>query len=239
MRRFDMVKTVQLVLLIVFTAVALLAVFRDHELYSLIATNMAAKVISVILWMTLGVSFLFLLYDFNSYADMRRENMELDNAVYSDALTGIANRYSVDAYIGQFLGKPLPEDMGAVTLDMTNLSEINKVKGHSGGDLAIQAFAAILQNAAGRACFIGRNGGNKFVVIFRDCTDARIERFLEKVNSLTEERNLSQPDAPIKYSAGTAFNEGGKAETVNELIALSDRRAWEARPKQWPGSEQR
>ena len=228
MKKFDRIKTLQLVLFMAFTAVALISIIRDPELYDLIATNRAAKTISVILWVTLGVSFLFLLYDFSSYADMRRENTELDNAVYSDALTGIANRYSVDAFIGQFTGKQLPEDMGVVTLEMTNLQEINKAQGHSGGDLAIQAFATILQNAAGRACFIGRNGGNKFVAIFRDCTDARLERFLDKVASLTEERNIAHDDVPIRYTAGTAFNEGGEAGTVTELIALSDRRAWQA-----------
>lgn len=228
MKRFDRIKTLQLVLLVAFTAVALVSIIRDPELYNLIATNRAAKTISVILWVTLGTSFLFLLYDFSSYADMRRENMELDNAVYSDALTGIANRYSVDAFMGQFLGKPLPEDMGVVTLEMTNLQEINKAQGHSGGDLAIQSFATILQDAAGRACFIGRNGGNKFVAIFRDCTDARLARFLAKVQLLTEQRNTSHDEVPIKYTCGTAFNEGEGVGTVTELVALSDRRAWQA-----------
>lgn len=228
MKRFDRIKTLQLVLLVAFTAVALVSIIRDPELYNLIATNRAAKTISVILWVTLGTSFLFLLYDFSSYADMRRENMELDNAVYSDALTGIANRYSVDAFMGQFLGKPLPEDMGVVTLEITNLQEINKAQGHSGGDLAIQSFATILQDAAGRACFIGRNGGNKFVAIFRDCTDARLARFLAKVQLLTEQRNTSHDEVPIKYTCGTAFNEGEGVGTVTELVALSDRRAWQA-----------
>jgi len=228
MKRFDRIKTIQLLLLIAITASSLVVILRNSELYALIASNMAAKTISVLLWLTLGLSFLFLLYGFSSYADMRRENSELDNAVYSDALTGIANRYSVDAYIGQFLGKPLPEDMGVVTLEMTNLSEINKAHGHSGGDMAIQAFASILQTAAGRACFIGRNGGNKFVAIFRDCTETRLERFLDSVESLTDERNTSYEDAPIKYSAGTAFNEGDDVKTVTELVALSDKRAWQA-----------
>ena len=228
MKKFDRIKTIQLLLLIAITAASLVVILRNSELYALIATNMAAKTISILLWLTLGLSFLFLLYDFSSYADMRRENSELDNAVYSDALTGIANRYSVDAYIGQFLGKPLPEDMGVVTIDMTNLSEINKSHGHSGGDMAIQAFASILQTAAGRACFIGRNGGNKFVAIFRDCTETRLERFLDSVESLTDERNTAHEDAPIRYSAGKAFNEGEDISTVTELVALSDKRARQA-----------
>ena len=231
MKKFDRIKTIQLLLLIAITAASLVVILRNSELYALIATNMAARTISVLLWLTLGLSFLFLLYDFSSYADMRRENSELDNAVYSDALTGIANRYSVDAYIGQFLGKPLPEDMGVVTIDMTNRSEINKAHGHSGGDMAIQEFASILQTAAGRACFIGRNGGNKFVAIFRDCTETRLERFLDSVESLTEERNTLHEDARIRYSAGKAFNEGEDISTVTELVALSDKRARQAQNK--------
>ena len=231
MKKFDRIKTIQLILLMAITASSLVVILRNSELYALIATNMAAKTISILLWLTLGLSFLFLLYDFSSYADMRRENSELDNAVYSDALTGIANRYSVDAYIGQFLGKPLPEDMGVVTIDMTNLSEINKAHGHSGGDMAIQEFASILQTAAGRACFIGRNGGNKFVAIFRDCTETRLERFLDSVESLTDERNALHEDARIRYSAGKAFNEGEDISTVTELVALSDKRARQAQNK--------
>ena len=65
MKKFDRIKTLQLVLFMAFTAVALISILRDPELYDLIATNRAAKTISVILWVTLGVSFLFLLYDFS------------------------------------------------------------------------------------------------------------------------------------------------------------------------------
>ena len=233
MKRFDRIKTIQLVLLLAFTAAALISILRNDELFMLIGTNSAARLISVILWLTLGVSFLFLLYDFNSYADMRRENLELDNALYSDALTGVANRYSVDAYIGQFINKPLPEDMGAMTLEIINLGDINHQHGHSGGDLVIQAFSAILKNASSGACFIGRNGGNKFVAFFRDCTDAKLDRFIQTVDKMVSERNEEHPDAVIKYSWGKAFNEGPDVSEVTELVALSDRRAWENSGRVW------
>jgi len=233
MKKFDKIKTLQLGLLILLTVIALTAVLRDQELFALIAINSSAKLISIILWLTLGISFLFLLYDFNSYSDMRRENMELDNAVYSDALTGIANRYSVDAYIGQFLGKPLPKDMGAVTIEIVNLGEINQKHGHSGGDLAIQAFSSILVKAADGTCFIGRNGGNKFVAIFRDCTVGKIEKFMESVARLLAQRNAEHEDAIIKYSFGIAFDEGDEVNAVTELVALSDKRAWHNSGRKW------
>ena len=130
-------------------------------------------------------------------------------------------------YINQFFNKKLPKDMGIVTLEITNIGEINQKHGHSGGDLVIQTFSSILQNAVTGTCFIGRNGGNKFVAIIRDCTQTRVDRFLESVQTGVNERNLRHEDEVIRYCIGTAFNEGDEIRTVNELLALSDKRAWE------------
>ena len=228
MKRFDFIKTAQLVLLVGLTVVALLTVFRDPALYGQLASDAHIRRLGIILWITLGLSFLFLLYDFNSYSDLKRENTELDNAIYSDALTGVANRYSVDVYIGTYLNKPLPADMGCITLEITNLSELNERLGHEEGDAGIQAFSAILLAAANGACFIGRNGGDKFVAIFRDCTEKRLDSFLSSVSERTEEHNREKPEAPLRYCSGLAFREDG-VQTLTELVALSDRRAWKQR----------
>ena len=225
MKRFDIIKTFQLLLFAALTVAALVTVLRDAAVSSAIAQGGSVRVLAVLLWLTLGVSFLFLFYDFNSYSELKRENLELDNAIYSDALTGIANRYSVDVYLGQFQNRALPQDMGCITVDLTSLSEINAALGHGAGDAAIRDFSEILMNAANGICFIGRNGGNKFVAIFRDCTQQRLENFQKRLQEGVEKRNLSHPDAILRYSIGAAFQEGETVKTVTELVALSDRRA--------------
>ncbi len=226
MKRFDIVKTVQLVLLALIAAAALGTVLWDAELYARLASDPHTRRLGILMWVLLGVSFVFLFYDFNSYSDLKRENIELDNAVYSDALTGVANRHSVDVYLAHFIGKSVPEDMGCVTLELTNLSDLNARLGHNGGDDAIQAFSDVLVRSVSGACFLGRNGGNKFVAIFRDCTDTRIERFLNAVQEGVAGHNAATPEAEILYSTGVAFREGAAVSTVTELVALSDRRAW-------------
>ena len=228
MKNFDKIKTIQLALLVILAGISLFLIFHDQELYGLIARDASAKALAIILWVTFGVTAVFLFYDFSSYKDLKRENIELDNAVYSDALTGIANRYSVDAFIGQYLNKSLPEDMAAVTIEITNLSDINRLKGHAGGDMAIQAFSGILKAAARGVCFIGRNGGNKFVAIFRECTDKQLEQFISSVEELNGKRNSEHPGDQITYALGSAFKEGEEVHTLTELVALSDRRAWQA-----------
>ena len=229
MKRFDTLKTIQLVILAVLTVAALAAVFTDPSLYALIASDRGVRLLGILLWLVLGLSFVFLFIDFNSYAGLKRENTELDHAIYSDALTGIANRYSVDTYIAEYLNKPLPSDMGCVTIDLTNLGQINEAHGHEGGDAAIQAFSDILKNASSGVCFIGRNGGNKFLAIFRECSQKRLERFLASVEEQVRQRNNDHPDAALCYSTGVAFDEGDKVKTLTELVAMSDRRAWQNR----------
>ena len=232
MKRFDIIKTIQLILLAVLTVTALVLIFSDRELYQMIAADPHIRALSIILWVVLGLSFIFLLYDFNSYSGLRRENMELDHAVYSDALTGIANRYSADVFLAQYLNQELPKDMGCVTVDFVNLSEINSISGHEGGDAAIQAFSAILLAAAQGAAFIGRNGGDKFLVIFRDCTDRKLEKFTADVEAAVAKRNESGLHVPIRFAAGTAFDEGENVKSLTALVALSDRRATASRQEE-------
>ncbi len=228
MNRFHVIKTIQLIIFIALTVALLLVVFLNEDIYAMIASNGKVRFLAISLWVILGLSFVFLYYDFRSYSGLKRENAELDHAIYSDALTGIANRYSVDVYIGQFLNQPLPQDMGCVTIDIANLSEINQKKGHTGGDAAIQDFSELLTKSANGVCFIGRNGGNKFLAIFRECSEKRLDTFLDALRGNVEAYNQMHSDVPISYTTGKAFNEGEAVHTLTELVALSDRRAWKA-----------
>lgn len=225
MKRFDLIKTAQLLLLAMIAVVALFTILRDPDLYAAIAQGGPVRLLAVLLWIALGISFLFLLYDFNSYTELRRENLELDHAIYSDALTGIANRYSLDVYLAEFQNRALPQDMGCATVELEGLSDINARLGHSAGDAAIREFAELLMSAAKGICFIGRNGGNKFVAIFRDCTASRVESFQRSLRESVDARNAQRPDAKLEYRVGVAFQEGDAVRTLTELVALSDRRA--------------
>ena len=231
MNKFNIIKTIQLIFMILLTVAALLTVFLNHEVYSAIAADPGVRLLAVLFWVALGVSFVFLYYDFYSYAGLRRENTELDNAIYSDALTGVANRYSVDVYISRFLNKPLPKDLCCITVEMENLAELNRTLGHSGGDSAILGFSGFLQHAASGICFIGRNGGNKFLAIFQECSEKRIHSFLESLQAQLCAYNDAHPQAMLEYSTGTAFAAEEDVHTITELIALSDRRAWMAQKR--------
>ena len=229
MKKFEILKTIQLIIYIFLALAALLTVFRDKELYEMIGADPHVKLLSLILWAFMALSFLFMFFDFGSYSDLKRENLELDHAVYADHLTGIANRYSCDAYIGQYQHQTLPQDMGCITMDLVNLGEINAKAGHEGGDAAIRDFSEILTTAsrdifAKNDFFIGRNGGNKFLVICRRCTEDKIRAYLAAVEGMAAA--AAEGGRPlVLYTEGHALAGEGGTDTLTALVALSDRRA--------------
>lgn len=234
MKRFEWIKTAQLLLFFVITAAATATIFRDEALYQTVASDPHVRFLCILLWLVLVLSFIFILLDFRTYMELKRENLMLGQAIYTDSLTGLANRYSCDAYISRYMQKRMPRDMGCITLDLVNIAGINRQYGHDSGDEAIREFAEILTEAArikgapegDSNCFLGRNGGNKFLAVFRSCSHELISDFLLEVEHLTVNRD-NEGKPRLVYAVGVAFDEESSVRRLLDLVALSDRRAAE------------
>lgn len=223
-KRVERIKTVQLILFVVLILLGLYMVFSDHELYQLIGSNPSVRVMHILLWVLAVLSLLFILWDFSSFSSLKKDYSELDFAVHNDHIAGIANRFSCDAMIEKYLDKPLPDTVGCIMVDLTNIRQINDAKGYVAGNAAIHAFSNILHTASLGLCFVGRNGGNKFMALFEECSDEKMEQFLSRVSELAEHYNTEPENLPLKYQWGNAFREGDQVKTINQLIALADRR---------------
>ena len=112
MKKFDTLKTIQLIVFIAMTVACIIIVFMNKNLFHLIASQGDVRLMCILLWLTLVLVFLFTFIDFSLFASFKHDYSELDYAVHSDPVAGIANRYSSDAIIEPYLDKPLPENMG-------------------------------------------------------------------------------------------------------------------------------
>lgn len=224
MKKFNFLKTLQLIIFIILTAVCLIVIFTNKELFHLIAQNEHVKFICAMLWLALGISFLFTFLDFNFFSSFKRDYSELDFAVHSDPVAGIANRYSCDVLIEKYLDKPLPENLGCVMLELSNIAETNQLYGHLQGNTLIHDFSNILKMTAIDLCFVGRNGGNKFLAIFEETTEEKIETFLARVEQKVKAHNETPDNLLIQYCCGIAFHEDASVNDITRLIALSNQR---------------
>ncbi len=75
-------------------------------------------------------------------------------------------------------------------------------------------------------CFVGRNGGNKFIALFENCTAQKLATFLERVESKVSLYNENSESAPIVYKYGSAYRENESVRTITDLIALSNHRIY-------------
>lgn len=230
MKRYNIFKTVQLILFILLAVICLSVVLLNPEVFHLVANDGSYRLICILLWVVLAISFVGIFLDFSYMSSYKRDFSELDFAVHSDPVSGIANRYSCDALIEQYLDKPLDPNIGCIMFELTNLGEINKVYGHTQGNALIREFSTILQTTAVELCFVGRNGGNKFLALFEKGSMEKILFFLTRVKQKVELHNELNPNYRMNYLYGIAFDEGDAVHTITELIALSNRRIHEKNP---------
>ncbi len=226
MKKFDVFKTIQLALFVLLAGAGLLIILTDQALYRTIANDTRVRALCILLWAALVLSFLFIFMDFSLFSTFKKDFRELDYAVSSDPVSGIANRYSCDGIIEKYLDQPLPRNIGCIMFDLTNIREINRTLGHVRGNELIHDFSGILQASSMNLCFVGRNGGNKFMALFENCTAQKLATFLERVESKVSLYNENSESAPIVYKYGVAYRENEAVQTITDLIALSNHRIY-------------
>ena len=224
MKKYTAYKTVQLILFIALAALIIFKIFPSSQIYHQVATDPTMKLLAMVLWIVLGLSFLFILLDFTYFFGYTKEYREMESAVHSDPLSGIANRFSCDILIEKYLDKPLPANIGCMMFDITNIREINRLYGHLDGNATIRDFSNILRLSSDNLCFVGRNGGNKFLAIFEDTNEESMRQFVNRVRQRVENYNMETATGAIEYGYGSAYHEGDKVNDITNLISLANSR---------------
>lgn len=222
MKKFDLVKTIQLLIFTVFAIVCIALVLFNKDLYHSIATVPNLKLVCGLLWFCFGLVFVFIFIDFNLISSYKKDYHELDHAVHTDHVSGLANRKSIDEFIEKYRKDCLP----CITLTPTNVHEINRSFGRTAGDNAIRDFSNILMmSSVGLCLFVGRNDGLNFLAFFeKDASGEDINKFLTNVAGRISSRNIMNPQQAITYKYGIAYNEGENAASVTDMIKISAQR---------------
>ncbi|MBQ5676623.1 MAG: GGDEF domain-containing protein [Lachnospiraceae bacterium] len=222
MKKFDFVKTVQLIIFTVFALVCIGLVLFNKELFHAIALNPTMRLICGLLWFCFGLAFVFIFIDFNFISSYKRDYHELEHAVNTDHISGLANRKSIDEFIEKYRNECFP----CITLTPTNIQEINKTSGRAAGDDAIREFSNILMmSSVGLCSFVGRNDGLNFLAFFeKNASREDLDQFLKNVEGRMASHNIINPQKSVSYQYGVAFDEGDNAKTITDMIRISAQR---------------
>ncbi len=127
-----------------------------------------------------------------------------NNTLYTDFLTGLANRRKLDETLDKWFSSPKGHTVCGIMLDLDGLKRINDSYGHLRGDHALMSTADVIRSIRHRDILSARYGGDEFLLLWlsKDGLDLpeveqKLEAGKQKVNaSLTEQDR-------IDFSVGT------------------------------------
>ena len=154
----------------------------------------------------------------------KREAEKIKYLAEHDTLTGLANRYTLDAKLAGMISRAQVErgEVALLVVGLDGFQQINDTLGHANGDLVLSAVAERLNLHVGSAALVARLSGDEFAIAFR-CADMAesVAAFAERIRRAFDEpvQAASRPHR-VKVSIGAAvFPAGGR--TADELLSNS------------------
>lgn len=100
-----------------------------------------------------------------------------------DALTKLGNRAAFDDYFAKEFARYHHKafDLAIVIMDLDNFKRINDTYGHSAGDKTLQVIANTLKKQVSKNIFVGRYGGEEFVLIYSNIKKTQLMADLNKL----------------------------------------------------------
>jgi diguanylate cyclase (GGDEF)-like protein len=148
----------------------------------------------------------------------------------TDELTGVPNRRAVLTRLAPLVAAPGERTHAMLIIDIDHFKSINDQHGHPEGDEALKLVAARLRGEVHEPAFIGRLGGEEFVVVLPNSTVEAgrqlAERFRESVTTIDTRRWLA--DRRLTVSIGlTISNAAG--DTPSHMLQRADAALYEAK----------
>lgn len=227
MKKFDQMKTLELVVFMAFAGVCFYQIVIASDIYQQITTDKNVMHLCIFLWVSLFLSFACIFVDFSLYSKQNENLASLTAAANTDSVARIANRYSIDSIIDEYADKDIPGEMGAAMIELTSLKEVNTNYGRVEGNNLIRAFSIILSMASLDECIVGRNGGNRFIILYEKSSDLHLSVFLDRLSDKVRDYNANTKNHHIEYEYGVAYGEKDNITSITRLIALSSNRLTE------------
>ncbi|HEY0294399.1 MAG TPA: EAL domain-containing protein [Bordetella sp.] len=146
---------------------------------------------------------------------------QMDRLIKFDGLTGLPNRSHMDQHIDTLLDGDVGRGVALFMIDLDRLKDVNSALGHGAGDLVLVEMADRLQGQLRPGQFLGRFGGDQFLLAARDCdADGAVHiagRLLEAVNGQIE---IGGYTLNLSASVGISRCMAGKMESRSDLLGM-------------------
>lgn len=169
--------------------------------------------------------------DYKEESSLYEENKNLQRQIISDNLTGCYNRafidYQIDTCINEF--SVFNIDFGLLFIDIDYFKKVNDSYGHDIGDLVLKAVSNTLRMNIRVEDYVGRYGGEEFVVIFRGMNKNNLYNAAEKLRMLVEGIEVETPKGKLAVTVSIGCSAYRKGLSKDELVKAADKKMYEAK----------
>ncbi len=160
-----------------------------------------------------------------SEVDTLKKQLEMSyKEAHTDPLTGIGNRRAMDKFLAEQLNEDEVDHFSCIILDIDYFKRINDQHGHMVGDSVLRFIAKLLQQASKGQDFVGRFGGEEFILLLPKTSAVNAYAFAEKLRKLLQETNLKlrNTQSTLKVTASVGVSTYHKGEAVSDFINRAD-----------------
>jgi diguanylate cyclase (GGDEF)-like protein len=159
-----------------------------------------------------------------------RVHTEFEYLASRDPLTGALNRRALlDACTGAFASGR--RRVALLMVDLDHFKQVNDRFGHLMGDAVLREAVGRMQRALGAACWIGRYGGEEFVVLLPDANKAEAIAIAERLKQAIDEPFAA--DSPMAVVGSIAVSigvaDGEQGTRVDDVLAKADAALYRAK----------
>lgn len=151
-----------------------------------------------------------------------------------DALTGLYNRRQTDAQLSWELSRKRPNDDYLIVsmIDIDSFKKINDTYGHLTGDEALTCVAQILTDNFRKTDFIGRYGGDEFLMIGHTKHKDDAKLIFQRLKKKLDDSNFSGAH-PYNLSAsiGYVVCEPQAHLTMDDVLSEADQKMYEVKSR--------
>jgi diguanylate cyclase (GGDEF)-like protein len=124
----------------------------------------------------------------------------------TDQLTGLPNRRSIDDTLKRMAAyaERSVTPLAAVLFDLDHFKSINDLAGHEKGDEVLAAVGVAVAGTVRASDFVGRHGGEEFILLLPDTDRAGAVVIAEKVRAAIGSVEVAGVSQPISASLGVA-----------------------------------
>lgn len=160
---------------------------------------------------------------------MRYQNSQLEKQAFTDQHTGLPNKGRCEEFFVRTDIKSQP--LACIVFDLNNLKITNDTLGHSVGDQLIANFARLLRNSVAVPNFVGRYGGDEFMVVIFDASrekvDETLDRLRQNVGQFNRINHGGSNVAEVSYSCGWALSTDFEDCSFRVLFDQADKEMYE------------